>query len=637
MKKLTKGIAFILCAAMISSFTACKKDDSGKNNDSVAEDSSKATSYNLVQGGVSEYKAVVPETATDNELFAANELTNFLSLATGAEIEVVTDEEYSSSDAIISIGNTKQAREAGAVSDENLATSSYVLKTVGNSLYVTADKNGDGEACLYGVYRILEDSVNFRVYAADEIAYDTDKDTVPLYNYDEVYKPTFDQRELGYAAIANDETYKKRMRLVWHDSDVRWTLHGHTQQRIFLPSSSLDTLHEEHAGKTYGEAHPDWFDGGQLCWSAGAEAEQVVANKLIEYIEKYPDGEYIMLGQEDNTAYCSCDRCKTKMSELGINPAGMQIIFLNNVIKIAEEWRETNRPNQDVKYVTFAYNGTLQPPVKKDANDNLVAINSDVVPHEKLYIYFTPIETDFGVDLSNQRNLSIKEALNGWNVLAGGRILVYIYDINFRNYFINFNNFGTVESMYRDYLENGVYYMYSQGPVDTCVPCFQEMRIFVESQLMWDLDQSYDKLVNEFMQAYFRDGASAIRKYYDLIRNRYAHYYAIDDTSLGGGIYDSIGNSDLWTENLVSAMGNALDEALAAVEKYKTTDGELYTKLHDRIMKEYLSVIYLKLSYYQSSYTSAQISDMKADFKYYTTYFQIVNYSEGNALEGLFE
>lgn len=631
MKNLTKVISLLLCVVMLFALAACNK------NDTPTDNKPDKTAYNLVQDGVSEYKIVLSATATANELFAANELANFLNLATGAELEIVTDDEYPSSDAIIAIGNTKQAQAANAVSGQNLATSSFVLKTVGNSLYVTADKNGDGEACLYGVYQILQDAVNFRVYAADEIGYDTDNDTIPLYNYDKVYKPTFDQRELGYASIANNETYKKRMRLVWHDTDVRWTLHGHTQASHFVNPDFSDTLHPEHEGMTYGQAHPDWFDGGQLCWSAGAEMERVAAEKLIRYIENYPQGEYIMLGQMDNTDYCSCDRCKKKMAELGINPAGMQILFLNNVIKIAEQWRAENRPEQDVKYVTFAYNGTLQPPVKKDGNGNLVAINDQVKPHEKLYIYFTPIETDFAVDLSNQRNLSVMEALNGWNALASGRIMVYIYDINFHNYFINFNNFGTVEGMYRDYLDNGVYYMYSQGPIDTCVPCFQEMRVFVESQLMWDIDQGYDNLVNEFMQAYYRDAAPAVRKFYELIRNRYARYYAVDDTSLGGGIYDSIGDSDIWTENLVNALGDALDDALSAVEKYKATDNELYAKLHDRIMKEYLSVIFLKLSYYQASYTSAQIAEMKANFKYYTTYFQITNYAENDSLEGLFD
>lgn len=631
MNNLTKVISLLLCAVMLFALAACNK------NDTPTDNKPDKTAYNLVQDGVSEYKIVLSATATANELFAANELANFLNLATGAELEIVTDEEYPSSDAIIAIGNTKQAQAANAVSGQNLATSSFVLKTVGNSLYVTADKNGDGEACLYGVYQILQDAVNFRVYAADEIGYDTDNDTIPLYNYDKVYKPTFDQRELGYASIANDETYKKRMRLVWHDTDVRWTLHGHTQASHFVNPDFSDTLHPEHEGMTYGQAHPDWFDGGQLCWSAGAEMERVAAEKLIRYIENYPQGEYIMLGQMDNTDYCSCDRCKKKMAELGINPAGMQILFLNNVIKIAEQWRAENRPEQDVKYVTFAYNGTLQPLVKKDENGNLVAINDQVKPHDKLYIYFTPIETDFAVDLSNQRNLSVMEALNGWNALASGRIMVYIYDINFHNYFINFNNFGTVEGMYRDYLDNGVYYMYSQGPIDTCVPCFQEMRVFVESQLMWDIGQGYDNLVNEFMQAYYRDAAPAVRKFYELIRNRYARYYAVDDTSLGGGIYDSIGDSDIWTENLVNALGDALDDALSAVEKYKTTDNELYAKLHDRIMKEYLSVIFLKLSYYQASYTSAQIAEMKANFKYYTTYFQITNYAENDSLEGLFD
>ena len=163
MKNLTKVISLLLCAVMLFTLAACNKKDTPTDN------KPDKTAYNLVQGGVSEYKIVLSATATANELFAANELANFLNLATGAELEIVTDEEYTSSDAIISIGNTKQAQAANAVSVQNLATSSFVLKTVGNSLYVTADKNGDGEACLYGVYQILQDAVNFRVYAADEI------------------------------------------------------------------------------------------------------------------------------------------------------------------------------------------------------------------------------------------------------------------------------------------------------------------------------------------------------------------------------------------------------------------------------------------------------------------------------------
>lgn len=630
MKKcLIAVISLLLCALMLFSLTGCDKKE---ETDGKPE----KTAHSLVQGGISEYKVVLSENATGNEKFAANELVTFIQLATGAEMEIVTDAAYDATDAIVSIGGTRQASAVGAATDEALATSSFLLKTVGNSLYVVADKNGDGEACLYGVYQILGDAVNFRVYAADEIRYDHMSD-VPLYRYDRRYQPTFDQRELGYASIANDETYKKRMRLIYHTNDVRWILHGHTQASHFVNPAFKDTLHEEHAGMTYGDAHPDWFDGGQLCWSAGAEPEQIAAERLIRYIEEFPQGEYIMLGQMDNTDYCSCDRCKTKMSELGINPAGMQIIFLNNVIRIAEEWRLANCPERDIKYVTFAYNGTLQPPVKKDANGNLAAISEQVQPHEKLYIYFTPIETDFAVDLSNQRNLSVMEALNGWNALASGRILVYIYDINFRNYFINFNNFGTVESMYNDYRNNGVYYMYSQGPIDTSVPCFQEMRIYVESQLMWDISQGYDALVNDFMRNYYRDAAPKVREFYDMIRNRYARYYSIDDTSLGGGIYDQVGNSDLWEENLVNALGETLDEAFAAIERYRDTDSELYAKLHDRIMKEYLTVLFLKLSYYQASYTSSEIQQMKADFKYYTTYFQIVNYAENNSLEGLFD
>ena len=106
MKNLTKVISLLLCAVMLFALASCNQNDTPTNN------KLDKTAYNLVQSGVSEYKIVVAATATDNERFAANELSNFLNLATGAELEIVTDEEYTSSDAIISIGNTKQAQSA---------------------------------------------------------------------------------------------------------------------------------------------------------------------------------------------------------------------------------------------------------------------------------------------------------------------------------------------------------------------------------------------------------------------------------------------------------------------------------------------------------------------------------------------
>ena len=109
---------------MLFALAACNQNDTPTNN------KPDKTVYNLVQGGVSEYKIVVAATATDNERFAANELSNFLNLATGAELEIVTDEEYTSSDAIISIGNTKQAQSANAVSEKAVSPATSKIAVI---------------------------------------------------------------------------------------------------------------------------------------------------------------------------------------------------------------------------------------------------------------------------------------------------------------------------------------------------------------------------------------------------------------------------------------------------------------------------------------------------------------------------
>ena len=221
-------------------------------------------------------------------------------------------------------------------------------------------------------------------------------------------------------------------------------------------------------------------------------------------------------------------------------------------------------------------------------------------------------------------------------MLCKGRILVYIYDINFYNYLVNFNNFSTVKGMYEEYKKNGVYYMYSQGPMDAVVPTFQEMRIYVESKLMWDVSQDYDTLVRKFMANYFREGAQAMYQYYNLIRNRYAYYQGIEVANIGS-IYSDIGNSNIWTEPVVSALSDCIQDALKAIECLRDTDEALYNKVKNRIMKENISVLFLTLTHHSSYYSNEEVTQMKADLKYYTTLFGVTATRENGSLAGLFD
>ncbi|MBQ8725715.1 MAG: DUF4838 domain-containing protein [Clostridia bacterium] len=655
-KNFLKIISLILILATVFSLSACGEpqeewvegtnfQNSGKLYDKARVEKQK-TGYKLIKRGVTEYKILLSENATVLEKMASSELSYFLKEATGATLNVVTQVEEGQP--VISIGKTALANQLGVSvpAGEDLATSGYMIKTIGKNVFILSNPNKDGEGCLYGVYDFLYDAVGFECFAEDEFYFEKKKD-VEVYDYDDLVRPSFDQRSIGYRSTVTDMTYQRRMRIIYQYTDARWGISGHNQAGdnswSILRHDKYSVGHETCSvgdPERCSKGHPEWFtgSGSQLCWTAGDEMETEFAKNLFDQILKNPDGEYFHFGQEDNNVFCTCDRCTQTLKDYAGNVEGLQIMFANGVVEKTRKLVENDdrTKGRDIKYMIYAYSGTIDAPVVKQEDGTFKPYSDKVIPDKDLYIWFTPISTDFTKPLTHSNNLTVYDSLQGFNTLCAGRILVYIYDINFYNYLINFNNFGTVKGMYEEYMKNGVYYLYTQGPTDAVVPTFQEMRIYVESKLMWDVNQEYDDLVRKFMDNYFRDGASAMYNYYTQIRNRYAYYQGVVESNIGS-IYSDIGNSEIWTEPVVSALGDCIDQALQAIEHLKSEDVDLYEKIKNRIMKENVSVLYLKLSHHSSFYSNEQIEQMKADFKYYTNLFGINATREGGSLDGLFD
>ena len=390
------------------------------------------------------------------------------------------------------------------------------------------------------------------------------------------------------------------------------------------------------------ENHPEWYnaDGSQLCWTARGDAEefeamtQEFAKKALYYIEGAPTATYFLFGQEDNNLFCSCDGCTQAKDEYAMNAQGLQIAFANHVIEIIEKYLKDNGIERDLRYLIYAYMGTLTPPVDKWDDGTLVPYSKEIIPHEKLYIWVTPIGLDYTKPIEHMNNTSTAEALEGWKVLAEGRLMVYSYSTNFRNFFVNWNNIDTLKSHYQSFAASGTSYMYSQGP-GVVTPTFEEMRVYIETQLMWNVEQDTEVLVKDFMEHYYKNAADAMYTYYSLIRNRYANYQVTVGGSLGG-IYSPIGTADIWTEPLVSAMGDCIDEAFKAIEVYKNTDKELYEQMQERIIRQKISVIFLKLSHYQAYYAEDEVKQMITEFNYYTKLYNMTSHLEGGSVEGLF-
>lgn len=617
---------FLILSSLLSLalFSCNSTTSSNKSNDDDTKDNE---TISLINNGISEYKVLIPSSPNSNESFASSELVYFLESSTGAKLEILDDSSLQD-DKYISLGLTSKLKNSSLYKEENYGLSGYRVFNENDNIYIYGSTL-DGEGTLYGTYDFLHELIGFEVYSSDEIYYKK-INNVAFNKKDEIVKPSFDTRVIGYKSTNSDSLLSKRLRLTNQYSDQKWFGFGHSQLSTFLDITKRDEKIES------GEWDSSWFSNGlknprfvQLCYTGGEKLVKAVADRFIEFFIAYPNAMYFMFGQEDNANFCTCQRCLSAMEEWGCNTAGLQIAFMNEVIKITENWIEQNQKGREIRYVVFSYMDTTNPPVKVNG-DFIVPFSNKVVPSDKLYFYFAPIGSDFSSSLDSISNKTYFDAIKGWNVLAGGRILCYIYDINFSNYFINFYNVNSTKDMYKKYKEFGVTYMYTQGPLDTSVPGFEQARIYIESKLMWDVDRNYEDLLNDFLIHYYGDASIFVKKYWDLTFDA-CEEYAVKGNYIGG-IYSAINDSSLWNEGLVSAFRKTFDEAYSSIEKTRLLDLTRYEEIYSRLKKIEVTVLFLELSYYQSYFSESEIEQKKNDFEKYCKQLGMNKTSEGGNL-----
>ena len=651
MKKQIKVFGILCASALaISVVAGCNRvkppeDDGGTGGykPPVFEESG----YKLIDGGVSEYLVVLPANPVPNEYVAAEELNYFLKAATGAELPVVREDQFTitQSSSVVCIGDTAYADEKDIKTDGSLGRSGYIMKTVENQLFIRSD--GDGMGCVYAVYDLLESAIGYRYYHKEEIYYEK-KDTVELYDYDIVADPSFDFRAISTwnAYLYANPDYMRRTRTVKKSEGFAWS-EMHTQTGIHQSTSGVVPKATWFASHKYGTMKglkPDhWFSplGDQLCWTAGEEMYEQAAKDVFEMAKTDPDARYFEIGQADTVNACTCNRCKEARNTWAKNDAGLQMHFLNRVAYYLNPMIEEEFPGREIRLVAFAYYFTETAPVKQE-NGKWVAYSKEVEPeYDNIDFFFTPIGADYSKGLTDVENQDVYNNLKQWSEFLEGRknqLMLYTYDTNFHYFFYNFNNFATFGMQAKTYSEMGVDFIHSQGANNTNQPCFQEMRYFVKSQILWDTSRSYDDLANEFMLHFYKDASAEIREYYDLTRMRYEQVAVLEGKTFNT-IYSNIGDRDIWTEGVVDAIDKIFARAYQKIEHYKTEDPDMYTKLYDRIKELELTNTYTKLMYYTSSYTKKEVNALVDEYNYYILKFDINRYREGStfATAGLFD
>ena len=623
---------------LFGSFTACNKSSGEpyyiKSDDTEITDGkhdldSTETDKNIIENGASEYKIIISEKAEENVQFAAEELQYFLQLVSSVKLPIVKigEIEYDTSKRYLCVGENAVSQAAGIeYSYSELDVSGTRIVTKNDSVFI-------GGATEYGtmnaVYVFLEQTIGLVTYTTDVYEYQQEK-TVKLYDFDITDLPDFQWRIGGYGYL--NGSLMRRMR--YNSMADMWMGPGsyfHNSFR-YLPVNE------------YFSDYPEWYsdDRLQLCYTAHGDAEKLEAmysemfEKLKQVIIDNPSATIISITHEDANEWCTCETCAKEKEKYGTNSAVM-LKFCNEMSRRLEVWLADNDDGVDGKrkidILFFAYRPTEKAPTKENADGTFSPVDEEVVCRENVIVFYAPIFVEYTKSFTDETNLQYAKNMQAWKAVSS-RQYYWLYSTNFHNYLYPYNNFDVIQTNYRYLKSLNAYYVFDQGQFsNNKATAFHDLKAFLSSKLMWNVNEDVEKLTNDYFNAVYGDAAEEMKTLYNEIRTHM--HYLEDVIHISGDIYFPISNSKYFSFLKLMHWQDLLDSAYSSIEYLNETDQEKYNRYYDNICLESIFVRYALIEHYSMYFSEYTLREMQQTFINDVARLSVKQYREGQPIDAI--
>ncbi len=493
------------------------------------------------------YKIVCAAKASASEIYAAEELRDFLKQVTGVTLPIVTDAQPIPKRAIV-LGTAVGEKRLG----KNLGTDGFRLKVEGRRLYVCGSAT---RGALYGVYEILEKYAGCRWYASWHSVIPKKKRVSVPDSLDQTQIPAFEMRQPFWYDM-----------MIHHDFSARLRVNGYTHVKS-LPSKfgdhsfrfggglgSCHTFNTLMPPDEFFDEHPEYFSfengkrvkhPSQLCLT-NPDVLRIVTERVLERIRKDPGTKFYGVSQNDWLHYCQCDACKAVDEEEGSH-AGTMIRFVNAIAERVEK----EFPN--VLIETLAYQYTRKPPKKTKVRHNVVPC-------------LCTIECDFArpLDVSEfKENVSFRQDIAGWAAQTD-QLYVWDYTTDFPHYTMPFGNVRALQGNLKFFRDNKVKQIFEQGAYQGYHGDFAELKAWLLAKWMWNPDLPAEPLLKDFFTGYYGKAAPFVRAYFDELHNLQIAYSTSADRPLR--IWSGIENPAI-TDAFLEKAASLWTKAEAAVKR----------------------------------------------------------------------
>lgn len=637
MKKFIRNSISILLATTALCTVACAPEQ--QNVTLPPYDTTEYTDYVLAQNGASDYKIIVAEDASEYETFGASELQTLFKEATGAYLPIeVSDETFSDSAKIISIGDTQFQKDSGVEATyETLKTSGNRVVNKGSSVILVG---GSDEGSLYAVYDFLGELFNYDYFDVDAYRLDK-KDTVKLPVLDETNIPDFDYRIFGdfshEKGVGGDYHVSWRRRF-FYEEDVT-ALGGHTADQM-IPLSMYYATDEQK------EQNADWFwhpqaDNWQLCYSSeGMTAEYIERAKY--FLARKPDSTEISFTDRDYPTWCDCERCTAlikKYSAPGqhIN-AVTYILFLNKVTTALEAWLAEEYPDRHVTFTFYAYQGSKLAPAHKDSTGKYVPNGSEngdysmVIQSENVRVQYAAVEADRNVPYRDSPTETAQ--LLSWAALTKN-MFIYEYPQDAFHSLLPYDGLHSHADNIRYAKEIGHSAYKFQGNYNTQSSGFYNLRIYVISKLMWDTTLDPVKLVEDYMKYCYGDASEVMMELYEAMRDELA--FLREEVGYGHNCLDNNLKAKNFSRIKMRKFEEIILSAYDKIEDLKYIDAEAYEKIFRKIKIEQMWIDYVNISLHSAYMSTEERTQKIDDFEKYAIKYNIKCWNQTESIAVMIE
>ncbi len=434
-------------------------------------------------------RIVVADDAIPSERYAAEEFQSLLEQALGFEMPV--------SD-IPALGKPNVYIGPGAWGLDTSGLGEEGLRIVIDPKRIVIT-GGRPRGTLYGVYEFMERYLGVRFLTVDH-TYAPKREVRRIPCEEWSYTPPFSFRWSYYKENAERPEFAARLRVntTTHDEKLggvsRQSLISHSLNNL-LPVSKYGKEHPEYYALVDGERKLEMWGGGPEPCVTNPDVIEIVAENVIQILDKNPSRKNYSVSQNDNDAYCRCENCEAINQREG-TPMGSHLAFVNAVAERVE------KKHPGVKIGTLAYWYTRKPP-------------KTIQPRHNVQIQLCSIECSTLYPLNDPtcgKNRPFCTDMDEWGKICKD-IWVWNYNTNFRFYDLPFPNLRSITPNVRYFLDNNVKGLFMQangngGSGELC-----DLRNYVISRCIWNPELDSWELAKEFCRLHYGKAGSTMIRY----------------------------------------------------------------------------------------------------------------------------